>query len=114
MKRRRFSFLALLMLAVILLMPATTQAAAKPGTVKLTGIKAIDYNKINIKWRKTSGATNYIVYYKKAGASKWTKIKTLDNTKSSYVHTSSKKYPIITGQKYQYTVKAYNLSLIHI
>ena len=108
MKRRRFSFLALLMLAVILLMPATTQAAAKPGTVKLTGIKAIDYNKINIKWRKTSGATNYIVYYKKAGASKWTKIKTLDNTKFSYVHTSSKKYPIITGQKYQYTVKAYN------
>lgn len=108
MKRRRFSFLALLVLAVILLMPATTQAAAKPGTVKLTGIKAIDYNKINIKWRKTSGATNYIVYYKKAGASKWTKIKTLDNTKSSYVHTSSKKYPIITGQKYQYTVKAYN------
>ena len=108
MKRRRFSFLALLMLAVILLMPATTQAAAKPGTVKLTGIKAIDYNKINIKWRKTSGATNYIVYYKKAGASKWTKIKTLDNTKSSYIHTSSKKYPIITGQKYQYTVKAYN------
>ena len=108
MKRRRFSFLALLMLAVILLMPATAQAAAKPGTVKLTGIKAIDYNKINIKWRKTSGATNYIVYYKKAGASKWTKIKTLDNTKSSYVHTSSKKYPIITGQKYQYTVKAYN------
>lgn len=108
MKRRRFSFLTLLVLAVILLMPATTQAAAKPGTVKLTGIKAIDYNKINIKWRKTSGATNYIVYYKKAGASKWTKIKTLDNTKSSYVHTSSKKYPIITGQKYQYTVKAYN------
>ena len=108
MKRRRFSFLALLMLAVILLMPASTQAAAKPGTVKLTGIKAMDYNKINIKWRKTSGATNYIVYYKKAGASKWTKIKTLDNTKSSYVHTSSKKYPIITGQKYQYTVKAYN------
>lgn len=108
MKRRRFSFLALLMLAVILLMPASTQAAAKPGTVKLTGIKAMDYNKINIKWRKTSGATNYIVYYKKAGASKWTKMKTLDNTKSSYVHTSSKKYPIITGQKYQYTVKAYN------
>ena len=108
MKRRRFSFLALLMLAVLLLMPVTIQAAAKLGTVKLTGIKAIDYNKINIKWKKTSGATNYIVYYKKAGASKWTKMKTLDNTKSSYVHTSSKKYPIITGQKYQYTVKAYN------
>ena len=108
MKRKRFSFLALLMLAVMLLMPATTQAAAKPGTVKLSSIKAVDYNKINIKWKKVSGATNYIVYYKKAGSSKWIKVKTLDNKKSSYTHTSSKKYPIVVGQKYTYTVKAYN------
>ena len=108
MKRKRCSFLALLVLAVMLLMPATTQAAAKPGTVKLSSIKATDYNKINIKWKKASGATNYIVYYKKAGSSKWIKVKTLDNTKSSYTHTSSKKYPIVVGQKYQYTVKAYN------
>ena len=109
MKRKRCSFLALLVLAVMLLMPATTQAAAaKPGTVKLSSIKATDYNKINIKWKKTSGATNYIVYYKKAGSSKWIKVKTLDNTKSSYTHTSSGKYPIVVGQKYTYTVKAYN------
>ena len=108
MKRKRFSFLALLVLAVMLLMPASIQAATKPGTVKLSSIKAVDYNKINIKWKKTSGATNYIVYYKKSGTSKWTKMKTLDNTKSSYTHTSSKKYPIVVGQKYQYTVKAYN------
>ena len=109
MKRKRFSFLTLLILAVILLMPVTTQAAAKkPGTVKLSSIKAVDYNKINIKWKKVSGATNYIVYYKEAGSKKWIKIKTLDNTKSSYTHTSSKKYPIDTGYKYTYTVKAYN------
>ena len=109
MKRKRFSFLTLLILTVILLMPVTTQAAAKkPGTVKLSSIKATDYNKINIKWKKVSGATNYIVYYKEAGSKKWIKIKTLDNTKSSYTHTSSKKYPIDTGYKYTYTVKAYN------
>ena len=108
MKRKRFSFLTLLVLAVLLLMPVTTQAAAKPGTVKLSSIMAVDYNKINIKWKKTSGATNYIVYYKEAGSKKWIKIKTLDNTKSSYTHTSSKKYPIDTGYKYTYTVKAYN------
>ena len=109
MKRKRFSFLTLLILTVILLMPVTTQAAAKkPGTVKLSSIKATDYNKINIKWKKASGATNYIVYYKEAGSKKWIKIKTLDNTKSSYTHTSSKKYPIDTGYKYTYTVKAYN------
>ena len=108
MKRRRFSFLALLMLAVIMLMPVSIQAASKPGTVKLNSISAPAYNKINIKWKKTSGATHYIVYYKKEGTKKWTKIKTLDNSKSSYTHTSSKKYPIVVGQKYTYTVKAYN------
>lgn len=108
MKRRRFSFLALLVLAVILLMPVTIQAASAPGTVKLSSISAPAYNKINVKWKKTSGATHYIVYYKKEGTKKWTKIKTLDNSKSSYTHTSSKKYPIVVGQKYTYTVKAYN------
>lgn len=108
MKRKRISFLALLMLAVILLMPASIQAATKPGTVKLSSIKATDYNKINIKWKKTSGATNYIVYYREAGDKKWIKVKTLDNKKPSYTHTSSQKYPIVVGQKYQYTVKAYN------
>ena len=109
MKRKRFSFLTLLILAVILLMPVTTQAAAKkPGTVKLLSIKATDYNKINIKWKKASGATNYIVYYRESGDKKWIKVKTLDNKKTSYTHTSSSKYPIIVGKKYQYTVKAYN------
>lgn len=108
MKRKKCSFLALLMLAVMMLMPISIQAASKPGTVKLNSISAPAYNKINVKWKKTSGATHYIVYYKKEGTKKWTKIKTLDNSKSSYTHTSSKKYPIVVGQKYTYTVKAYN------
>ena len=99
-------FAALLLAFSIAQIPV--QAAAKPGTVKLSSIKAVNYNKINIKWKKTSGTTNYIIYYKEAGSKKWIKIKTLDNTKSSYTHTSSKKYPIDTGYKYTYTVKAYN------
>ena len=108
MKKRRFFPCLLFLLAVILLMPASIQAASAPGTVKLSSISAPAYNKINVKWKKTSGATHYIVYYKKAGTKKWTKIKTLNNSKSSYTHTSSKKYPIVVGQKYTYTVKAYN------
>ena len=108
MKKRRFFPCLLFLLAVILLMPASIQAASAPGTVKLNSISAPAYNKINVKWKKTSGATHYIVYYKKEGTKKWTKIKTLDNSKSSYTHTSSKKYPIVVGQKYTYTVKAYN------
>ena len=107
MKKRRL-FLCLLFMLAVMLLPATIQAASAPGTVKLSSISAPDYNKINVKWKKTSGATHYIVYYKKEGTKKWTKIKTLDNSKSSYTHTSSKKYPIVVGQKYTYTVKAYN------
>lgn len=108
MKKRRFFPCLLFLLAVILLMPASIQAASAPGTVKLNSISAPAYNKINVKWKKTSSATHYIVYYKKEGTKKWTKIKTLNNSKSSYTHTSSKKYPIVVGQKYTYTVKAYN------
>ena len=108
MKKRRSLPCLLFLLAVILVMSASIQAAVKPGTVKLSSIKAVDYNKINIKWKKVSGATNYIVYYKKADSGKWIKVKTLDNKKSSYTHTSSTKYPIVVGQKYQYTIKAYN------
>lgn len=108
MKKKNL-LLMLLAVMALLLIPVSVQAAAtKPGIIKLSSIKATDYNKINIKWKKTSGATNYIVYYKKAGGGKWIKVKTLDNKKSSYTHTPSKKYPIVVGQKYTYTVKAYN------
>ena len=112
-KKRKYLYaLFAFMIAALICIPQAlqmrTQAAAKPGTVKLNSISAPAYNKINVKWKKTSSATHYIVYYKKAGTKKWTKIKTLDNSKSSYTHTSSKKYPIVVGQKYTYTVKAYN------
>ena len=108
MKKKNLLLMLLAVMALLLIPVSVQAAAAKPGTVKLSSIKDVDYNKINIKWKKVSGATNYIVYYKKAGSSKWVKVKTLDNKKSSYTHTSSKKYPIVVGQKYQYTVKAYN------
>ena len=113
-KKRKYLYaLFAFMIAALICIPQAlqmrTQAAAKkPGTVNLSSVKVVDYNKINIKWKKTSGATNYIVYYKKAGSGKWIKVKTLDNKKSSYTHTSSSKYPIVVGQKYTYTVKAYN------
>ena len=104
-----FAFMIAALICIPQALQMRTQAAAKkPGTVKLSSVKVVDYNKINIKWKKTSGATNYIVYYKKAGSGKWIKVKTLDNKKSSYTHTSSSKYPIVVGKKYQYTVKAYN------
>ena len=108
MKKKNLLLMLLAVMALLLIPVSVQAAAAKPGTVKLSSVKVVDYNKINVKWKKTSGATNYIVYYKKAGSGKWIKVKTLDDKKSSYTHTSSSKYPIVVGQKYTYTVKAYN------
>ena len=88
----------------------TVEAATvkTPSTVKLNKISATSYNKIKISWKKASNATNYYVYYRKSGTKKWTKIASVKNNASSYTHKSSSKYPIIVGQKYDYTVKAYN------
>ncbi len=83
-------------------------AAAKPGKVKLKSIKPVTNNKIQITWKKTSGATHYRIYYKKYGTRKWTLLKTVSKNETSYAHTSSKKYPIECGQKYSYTVRAYS------
>lgn len=88
----------------------TVEAATvkTPSTVKLNKISAPAYNKIKISWKKASNATKYYVYYRKSGTKKWKKIASVKNSATSYTHKSSSKYPIIVGQKYDYTVKAYN------
>lgn len=83
-------------------------ATVRPGKVKLKSIKAVTNNKIQINWNKTSGATHYRIYYKKYGARKWTFLRAVNANVTSYTHTSSAKYPIKCGQKYTYTVRAYN------
>ena len=91
--------------AVTTVEAATVKA---PATVKLNKVSAPAYNKIKISWKKVSNATNYYIYYRKSGTKKWTKIASVKNTASSYTHKSSAKYPIVVGQKYDYTIKAYN------
>lgn len=83
-------------------------AKKKPGKVTLRKISSPAYNQIKITWKKASNATNYVIYYKKQGARKWTKLKAVSSKTTSYTHKSSKKYPIVVGQKYTYTVRAYN------
>jgi uncharacterized protein YkwD len=88
----------------------TVEAATvkTPSTVKLSKISAPAYNKIKVSWKKASKATNYYVYYRKSGTKKWKKIASVKSNATSYTHKSSGKYPIVIGQKYDYTVKAYN------
>lgn len=83
-------------------------AKKKPGRVTLRKISSPAYNQIKITWKKASNATNYVIFYKKQGARKWTKLKVVSSKTTSYTHKSSRKYPIVVGQKYTYTVRGYN------
>lgn len=87
---------------------ATANTVSTPGTVKLSKISAPAYNKIKVSWKKAKNATNYYVYYRKSGTKKWKKIANVKSSATSYTHTASYKYPLTVGQKYDYTVKAYN------
>lgn len=87
---------------------STANTVSSPGTVKLSKISAPAYNKIKISWKKVSNATNYYVYYRKSGTKNWKKIASVKSSATSYTHTASYKYPLTVGQKYDYTVKAYN------
>ena len=79
-----------------------------PSTVKLSKISAPAYNKIKISWNKAENATKYYVYYRESGTKNWKKIASVKSSATSYTHTASYKYPLTVGQKYDYTVKAYN------
>ena len=83
-------------------------ATTAPGKLKLKSIKAVTNNRIQINWEKTSGATHYRIFYKQYGAKRWTVLKTTNADTTSYTHISSAKYPIKCGQRYTYTVRAYN------
>ena len=83
-------------------------ATTAPGKIKLKSIKAVTNNRIQISWEKTSGATHYRIFYKQYGAKRWTVLKTTNADTTSYTHISSAKYPIKCGQRYTYTVRAYN------
>ena len=88
----------------------TVEAATvkTPSTVKLSKISSPAYNKIKISWNKAENATKYYVYYRKSGTKNWKKIASVKGSVTSYTHTASYKYPLTVGQKYDYTVKAYN------
>ena len=83
-------------------------ATTAPGKIKLKSIKAVTNNRIQINSEKTSGATHYRIFYKQYGAKRWTVLKTTNGDTTSYTHISSAKYPIKCGQRYTYTVRAYN------
>lgn len=72
---------------------------------KLLSAVSKDYNAMEVTWEAVPGAKAYDVYYKGAAGKSWKKI-AAGVTKTSLVHTASSKFPMTTGKKYMYTVKA--------
>lgn len=81
-------------------------AVVTPGETIITGVSCSAYNKLKISWKKTTNATNYRIYRKESTG--WKLVEMVDAGVSSYTHVSSTAFPIQTGKKYTYTVRAYN------
>ena len=78
--------------------PSTVKASAKPN----------GYSQTTVIWSKASNATNYLVYYRSADTTKWTRIANVSARTLKYVHKSSRKYPVEAGRTYYYMVRGYN------
>lgn len=71
------------------------------STVKTSlGTTSTGYDDVTVKWDIATGANGYYLYYKKASASKWTKVDC--GTKRTYT-----KKNLSDGVKYQFKVVAY-------
>ena len=108
MKRKRIisCFLAVL-LVLVMAMPVFAASGKTPSAVSVTKAAAAK-NSVTVTWKKSKYATSYRIYYKQAGAKKWTTLATISSKKLKYTHKSSRKYPLKGGKKYTYTVRAYN------
>ena len=113
--RTRLSALFAVLLAIMIAVPAILQSGAdaavnkkQPTKATLTSVKAISYNKVSLKWKKSKNITSYAVYYKASNSKKWVKIANVSSKKTGYTHKSSKKYPLKQGKTYQYRIRGYN------
>jgi len=112
-KTRLRNGLLVVLLAITLIVPAVFQATtpaaskrtpARPAITRVTATK----NSATVTWKKSKYATSYRIYYKQAGAKKWTTLATISSKKLKYTHKSSRKHPLKGGKKYAYIVRAYN------
>lgn len=78
---------------------------AVPQARITSGKKAIGSRSIRLKWKKVSGAVNYVIYARKGGKKKWSKVKTVSSKKSGYTFTKLK------GKKIRVNAAGYDLQV---
>lgn len=108
MKRKKIlGCFLVFMLLLVSITPVFAASGKTPSAVSVTKAAAAK-NSVTVTWKRASNATSYRVYYKQAGARKWTVLANVSSKTTKYVHKTSKKYPLQGGKKYSYTVRAYN------
>ena len=108
---QRLFALALVLVLILTAVPGMPAQAASdtiPEKVELVSISSPGYHKITINWKRAAGASQYHIYYKREGETKWTKIAKVSSSQLSYTHVYSSQFPIVIGRYYTYTVRAYN------
>ena len=108
---QRLFALALVLVLILTAVPGMPAQAASdtiPEKVELVSISSPGYHKITINWKRAAGASQYHIYYKRVGETKWTKIAKVSSSQLSYTHVYSSQFPIVIGRNYTYTVRAYN------
>ena len=78
------------------------------SSIVKTRVKANNYKQVTVTWTKSINATNYLVYYRSADTTKWTRIANVSSKTLKYVHKSSDRYPVEAGRTYYYMVRGYN------
>lgn len=78
---------------------------AVPQARITSGKKAIGSHSIRLTWKKVSGATKYVIYARKGGKKKWTKVKTLKSNKKKYTFTKLK------GKRIKVDASGYDLQV---
>lgn len=79
---------------------------ALPARPELVKVFPKAYNQITIQWKKSAGASAYLIYRK--NGTKWEQVGAAKGANTtSYTHVSSSKYPIVAGTSYTYTVRSY-------
>ena len=99
MKRKRIiSCFLTVKLVLVMAMPVFAASGKTPSAVSVTKAAAAK-NSVTVTWKRASNATSYRVYYKQAGARKWTVLANVSSKTTKYVHKTSKKYPLKGGKK---------------
>ena len=81
----------------------TKSAKTTLPSTKVISAKLVSTGTLKVKWKKSKGATGYVVYRRKKGSSSWKKIATVTGADQIYCYSTGN----AANTTYYFTVKAY-------